>query len=176
MLRQAITSRVIRFNFFLGLNDYRGVSVGINFTISRFKLTNTRISSTASELGHFLLIYLFRLILLEDHLIFGKHIFEIIFTDARCLIVFQKLSTQLFITRMISGMWRKTLKKSWSRYVNDADVFIVNYEAISLFFLIADIQQVNVCWVHIENAITFEDKIGCVMFLLLTMKLFHFFF
>ena len=64
---------------------------------------------------------------------------------------------------MIFGMWQKTLEKSWSRYVSDVGVFIVNYEPISLFFLIVDIQQANVCWVHIENTITFEDKIGYIM-------------
>ena len=37
----------------MGLYDYRGVSVGIHFTISRFKLTNSRISSTAIELERF---------------------------------------------------------------------------------------------------------------------------
>ena len=76
-------------NFFLGLYDYRQVSVGIHFPISMFKLTNTRISSTANELKPFWLRYLFRLIRLEDHLIFGIYIiFEVIFIDARCLIVF----------------------------------------------------------------------------------------
>ena len=64
---------------------------------------------------------------------------------------------------MILGMWRNILEKSWSRYVNDADIFIDDCEPISLFFLIVHIQQVNVCWVYIENTITFEDKIGYIM-------------
>ena len=64
---------------------------------------------------------------------------------------------------MILGMWRNILEKSWSRYVNDADIFIDDCEPISLFFLIVHIQQANVCWVYIENTITFEDKIGYIM-------------
>ena len=64
---------------------------------------------------------------------------------------------------MVFGMWRKTLEKSWSWYVNDADIFIVDCEPISLFFLIVDIQQANICWVYIENTIFFEDKIGYIM-------------
>ena len=64
---------------------------------------------------------------------------------------------------MILGMWRNILEKSWSRYVNDTDIFIDDCEPISLFFLIVHIQQANVCWVYIENTITFEDKIGYIM-------------
>ena len=41
-----------------------------------------------------------------------------------------------------------------------SSVFIVNCEHISNFVLIIDFEQANVCLVHIEKAITFEDKIG----------------
>ena len=41
--------------------------------------------------------------------------------------------------------------------------FIFNYECISFFVLIADFERTNVCWVHIEKANTFEDKIGYIM-------------
>ena len=44
-----------------------------------------------------------------------------------------------------------------------SSVFIVNCEHISNFVLIIDVQQANVYLVHIEKAMTFEDKIGYVM-------------
>ena len=40
------------------------------------------------------------------------------------------------------------------------NVFIVNCEHISNFVLTVDFERANVCWVHIEKANTFEDKIG----------------
>ena len=45
-------------------------------------------------------------------------------------------------------------------------IFIVNCEHISNFVLIIDFEhfeQANDCLVYIENAITFEDKIGYIM-------------
>ena len=33
----------------------------------------------------------------------------------------------------------------------------------SNFVLIADIEQANVCWVHIEKTNTYEDKIAYIM-------------
>ena len=42
-------------------------------------------------------------------------------------------------------------------------VFIVNCEHISSFVLIIEIEQANVCWVHIEKKNTFEDKIVYIM-------------
>ena len=56
----------------------------------------------------------------------------------------------------------KTLERcQWRR----SSVFIVNCEHISNFVLIIEFEQGNVCLVHIEKAITFEDKSGipCVM-------------
>ena len=47
----------------------------------------------------------------------------------------------------------------WRRYV----VFIVNCEHISNFDLIAEFEQANVCWFHIEKTNTFGDKIWYVM-------------
>ena len=44
-----------------------------------------------------------------------------------------------------------------------SSVFIVNCEHISSFVLIVEFEQANVCWVHIENKNTFEDKIGYIM-------------
>ena len=42
-------------------------------------------------------------------------------------------------------------------------MFIVKCEHISLFVVIAESEWANVCWVHIENTSTFEDKIGYIM-------------
>ena len=42
-------------------------------------------------------------------------------------------------------------------------VFIVNSEHISNFVLIFDLEQKNICWVHIEKTSTLEDKIECIM-------------
>ena len=54
----------------------------------------------------------------------------------------------------------KTLGRcQWRR----SRVFIVNCEHISNFVLIVDLEQANVCWVHIEKTNTFEDKIGYIM-------------
>ena len=44
-----------------------------------------------------------------------------------------------------------------------SDTFIVNCEHTSNFVLFADVEQANVCWVHIENKNTFKDKIGYIM-------------
>ena len=41
--------------------------------------------------------------------------------------------------------------------------FIVYYEHISNFALIADFEQANMCLVHIEKGNTFEDKIIYIM-------------
>ena len=54
----------------------------------------------------------------------------------------------------------KTLERcQWRR----SSVFIVNCEHISNFVPIINFEQANVYWVHIEKAITFEDKIGYIM-------------
>ena len=42
-------------------------------------------------------------------------------------------------------------------------VFIVNCKDISVFALIVEFEQANVCWVHIEKSNTFEDMIGYIM-------------
>ena len=44
-----------------------------------------------------------------------------------------------------------------------SSVFTVNCEHISNFLLIIDIEQVKVCWVHIEKVSTFENKIMYIM-------------
>ena len=44
-----------------------------------------------------------------------------------------------------------------------SSVFIANCEHVSNFVLIADLEQANVCLVHIEISNTFEDKIGHIM-------------
>ena len=54
----------------------------------------------------------------------------------------------------------RTLEQSQRRR---SGVFIVNCEHISHFFLTADFEQANVCWVHIGKTETFEDKIECIM-------------
>ena len=51
----------------------------------------------------------------------------------------------------------KTLERCQWRH---SSVFIVNCEHISSFVLIAEFEQANVYWVHIEKTNTFEDKIG----------------
>ena len=54
----------------------------------------------------------------------------------------------------------KTLERfQWLR----SSVFIVNCEHISVFVLLVDFEQANVCWVHIEKTNVFEDKIGYIM-------------
>ena len=54
----------------------------------------------------------------------------------------------------------KTLEqRQWRRF----GVFIVNCEHISHFVLIVDFEQVNVCWVHMEETNTFEDQIRYIM-------------
>ena len=40
---------------------------------------------------------------------------------------------------------------------------MVNCEHISKFVLIVDFERANVCFVHIEKANTFENKIGHIM-------------
>ena len=42
-------------------------------------------------------------------------------------------------------------------------VFIFNCEHISFLVLIADFERANACWVHIEKANTFEDKVVYIM-------------
>ena len=42
-------------------------------------------------------------------------------------------------------------------------VFIVNCEHISNFDLIADFEQANACWVHVEKINIFEGKIEYIM-------------
>ena len=42
-------------------------------------------------------------------------------------------------------------------------VFIVNCEHISNFDLIADFEQANACWVHVEMINIFEGKIEYIM-------------
>ena len=44
-----------------------------------------------------------------------------------------------------------------------SSVFIVNCEHISNFVLIVDFEQANICWVHIEETNSFEDKIRYIM-------------
>ena len=54
----------------------------------------------------------------------------------------------------------KTLERyQWRR----SSVLIVAYEHISNFALIADIEQANMCLVHIKKGNTFEDKIIYIM-------------
>ena len=53
----------------------------------------------------------------------------------------------------------KTLERyRWRR----SSLLIVNCEYIS-DFLIADFEQANVCWDHIEKTNTFEEKIEYIM-------------
>ena len=59
-----------------------------------------------------------------------------------------------------SRLRMKTLERCQWRH---SSVFIVNCEHISSFVQIAEFEQANVCWVHIENKNTFEDKIGYIM-------------
>ena len=54
----------------------------------------------------------------------------------------------------------KTLERCQLRR---SSAFIFNCEHVSNFVRIVDFEQVNVCWVHIKNIITFEDKIGYIM-------------
>ena len=54
----------------------------------------------------------------------------------------------------------KTLERRRWRRLGD---FIVNWEHISLFDLIVDFEQTNVCWVNIEMTNPFEDKIGYII-------------
>ena len=49
--------------------------------------------------------------------------------------------------------------RQWCRF----GVFIVNCENVLHFILIADFEQGNVCWVHIEKTNTIEDKIENIM-------------
>ena len=41
--------------------------------------------------------------------------------------------------------------------------FIVNCKDISIFVLIVEFEQGNICWVHIEKSNTFEDEIRYIM-------------
>ena len=50
-------------------------------------------------------------------------------------------------------------RREWCR----AGVVIAEYEHVSHFVLIVDVEQAKNCWVHIENANTFEDMIRYVM-------------
>ena len=56
-----------------------------------------------------------------------------------------------------SRLKMKTLEQCHWRH---SSVFIFNCKHISIFALIVEFEQANVCWVHIEKANTFEDKIG----------------
>ena len=59
-----------------------------------------------------------------------------------------------------SRLKMKTLERcQWRR----SSACIVTCELISNFVLVVDFEQANVCWVHIEKANTFEDKIGYIM-------------
>ena len=59
-----------------------------------------------------------------------------------------------------SRLRMKTLEQCQWHHPN---VFIVNYEHISNFVLIAHFEQANVCWADLEKTNTFEDKIGCML-------------
>ena len=59
-----------------------------------------------------------------------------------------------------SRLRMKTLERCQWRH---SSVFIVNCEHMSSFVLIAEFEQENVCWVHIEKKNTFVDKIGYIM-------------
>ena len=63
------------------------------------------------------------------------------------------------VVQECSGLRMKTLERcQWCH----SSVFIVNREHISSFFLIVEFEQENVCWIHIEMANTFGDKIGYI--------------
>ena len=59
-----------------------------------------------------------------------------------------------------SRLKMKTLERCKWRH---SCVFIVNCKYISIFVLIVEFEQANVCWVHIKNANHFDDKIGYIM-------------
>ena len=59
-----------------------------------------------------------------------------------------------------SRLRMKTLEQCQWRHPS---VFIVHCQHILNFVLIADVEQANVCWVHIGKTNTFEDKIGYIM-------------
>ena len=50
----------------------------------------------------------------------------------------------------------------WCQWCHSS-VFIVKRKHISIFVLIVEFEQANVCWVHIKKTNTFEDKIGYIM-------------
>ena len=59
-----------------------------------------------------------------------------------------------------SGLRLKTLERcQWPH----SSVFIVNCKDISIFVLIFEFEQVNVCRVHMEKSNTFEGKIAYTM-------------
>ena len=59
-----------------------------------------------------------------------------------------------------SRLRMKTLERCQWRH---SSVFTVNFKYISSFVLILELEQTNVCWVHIEKTKTLAEKIRYIM-------------